>query len=272
MTVLPSVRPERGLHLMHWFVRVDRERWARLRPADSQEARRRLEKLCATYSASPHPRLCTYAGLGGKADLGFVLYADDLVRLGQMHRHLEACFPAGCLQPVFGLVSLTTPGPDQPDAEAVRRQLIEQEGLDPASPVFQQRWAQLLEQRAPLEPSQLYPELPDWELMAFYPFNRRRQGPDNWYLLDPPTRQRLAAQQARCAASFGDQVLQLVTAAVGLDDWEWGVTLVAHQPDALHQFVYQMRFDPATARYTDFGPVFLNLRLRPGALWEYLGL
>lgn len=56
------------------------------------------------------------------------------------------------------------------------------------------------------------------------------------------------------------------------DDWEWDVTGIAHQADALRRFVYSMRFDPATARYIDFGPVFLNLRLRPEALWKYLGL
>lgn len=272
MTVLPSVKLERGLHLLHWFGRLDRERWARLRPGDSQEVRRRLEKLCATYSTSPHPRLCTYAGLGGKADLGFMLYADDLVRLAQMHRNLETCFPAGCLQPVFSFVSITTVGPDQPEPAVLRHQLIELERLDPASAAFQQRWAQVQQERAELEQSRLYPELPDWELMAFYPMNRRRQATDNWYLLDEPTRQRLAEDHERLARALAAPVLQLVTAAVGLDDWEWGVTLVAHQADALHQFVYSMRFDPATARYTDFGPVFLNLRLRPAALWEHLGL
>jgi chlorite dismutase len=33
-----------------------------------------------------------------------------------------------------------------------------------------------------------------------------------------------------------------------------------------------MRFDEVSARYGDFGPFYINLRLRPAALWEHLRL
>lgn len=55
---------------------------------------------------------------------------------------------------------------------------------------------------------------------------------------------------------FAGKVTQLVTAAIGLDDWEWGVTLWARNPEFLKEIVYRMRFDEASARYADFGPFF----------------
>jgi len=54
--------------------------------------------------------------------------------------------------------------------------------------------------------------------------------------------------------NFRGRVLQIVTGSTGLDDWEWGVTLFATHPDDLKQCVYDMRFDPASALYAEFGP------------------
>ena len=44
--------------------------------------------------------------------------------------------------------------------------------------------------------------------------------------------------------------------SVGLDDWEWGVTLWARRPEWLKEIVYTMRFDEASARYAEFGPFY----------------
>jgi chlorite dismutase len=42
--------------------------------------------------------------------------------------------------------------------------------------------------------------------------------------------------------------------------------------DALKEIVYDMRFDEVTARYGEFGPFFINLRLTPAVLWKHLHL
>ena len=43
---------------------------------------------------------------------------------------------------------------------------------------------------------------------------------------------------------FAGRVLQLITSATGLDDWEWGVTLFARDLKSVRDVVYEMRFDP----------------------------
>jgi chlorite dismutase len=51
-------------------------------------------------------------------------------------------------------------------------------------------------------------------------------------------------------------VTQLITVGVGVEDWEWGVTLWAANPEYLKEIVYRMRFDEASARYAEFGPFY----------------
>ena len=62
----------------------------------------------------------------------------------------------------------------------------------------------------------------------------------------------------------------MISGSVGLDDWEWGVTLFADDPLVFKKLVYEMRFDPASSRYALFGPFFTGIRFPPAALGEVL--
>jgi chlorite dismutase len=267
MTNFPVIKLDRGIHVMHLFYRVDRERWAQ-----SAESLSRLETLCAANAAASHPRLATYATMGGKADLAFFLLAAELGQIGQMHRDLESCFAPGALARVFSYLSVTELSEYMPTEEEHRKTLIEQEKLAPESEPFNQRMTELRERMKQYEQYRLYPEMPDWEVMGFYPMSKRRAATDNWYALDFAARKKLMGGHARVGRKYAGRVSQLITGSTGLDDWEWGVTLMAHQADALKDIVYEMRFDEVSARYADFGPFFVNMRLRPAELWAHLHL
>jgi peroxiredoxin len=271
-TNLPVIKLDRGLHAMHLFYRVDRERWVGLPAGQSAKCCGRLERLCAANANPCHPRLTTFANVGGKADLVFFLLAASLGEISQMHRELEACFPPAALQRVFSYLSVTELTEYQTTEEENRRLLIEQEKLAPESEAFQKRMAELTERKNQYEKYRLYPEMPDWEVMGFYPMSKRRTGGDNWYLLDLATRKKLMAGHARVGRKYAGRISQLITGSTGLDDWEWGVTLMAHQLDALKEIVYEMRFDEVSARYADFGPFYINMRLTPADLWSHLRL
>jgi chlorite dismutase len=272
MTPLPAIKLDRGIHVMHLFYKVNRERWSQLPLGESGQVRSRLEALCAANAAASHPRLASYANISGKADLAFMLYAGELGPLGQMHRDLENCFPAGTLQTVYRYLSVTELTEYMPTAEDNRRILTEQEKLQPGTEAFEKRLAELTQRMTEYEHYRLYPELPDWEIMCFYPMNKRRQSTDNWYVLDFAARKRLMAGHARVGRKFAGRVSQLITGSTGLDDWEWGVTLMAHQADAIKEIVYEMRFDEVSARYGEFGTFYINVRLAPAAIWEHLHL
>src|SRR5579863_6448049 len=98
---VPTVKLNHGIHVMHLFYRVDRVRWAQLGAGESAETLKKLEALCAANANVSHPRLVTYANVGGKAELVFMLQAAELGQLAQMHRDLEAGFAPGTLQTVF---------------------------------------------------------------------------------------------------------------------------------------------------------------------------
>ncbi len=269
---LPTVKLTLGIHVMHLFYRIDRARWAQLPSGASAQARQKLEGLAAAHAAASHPRLVSFAGVGGKADLTFMLYAAELGQIGQLHRDLENCFPPGVLQPVFSYLSVTELSEYTGTDEDNRQMLINQEKLQPDTEAFNTRLAELQKRKAEYEHNRLYPELPDWEVMGFYPMNKRRLGGDNWYSLDFATRKKMMAGHARVGRKFGGRISQLITGSIGLDDWEWGVTLMAHQVDALKEIVYEMRFDEVTARFGEFGPFYINLRLAPAELWPHLHL
>jgi len=257
---------------MHLFYRIDRVRWQALGQEVSARALAALEAVCGKNAEASHPRLVTYANVGGKADLACVIYAAELGQVGQIHRDFERAFPAGALAPVYSYLSVTELPEYVTTEEDMKRQLVGQERLAPESPEFGRRLEELKKRHAEYEHYRLYPELPDWEVMGFYPMSKRRQGGDNWYLLDLAARRQLMLGHARVGRKYAGRVTQLITGSTGLDDWEWGVTLVAHQADALKEIVYEMRFDEVSARYGEFGPFYVNLRLPPAALWQHLRL
>ena len=80
------------------------------------------------------------------------------------------------------------------------------------------------------------------------------------------------AGHARVGRTYAGRVLQLITGSTGIDDWEWGVTLLADDPAALKEIVYEMRFDPVSARYAEFGPFFTGLVLEPADACARVGL
>jgi hydrogen peroxide-dependent heme synthase len=268
---MPVVKLTKGIHVLHLFYRVDRGRWAGLATQQTDGALKKLEGLCAANAAASNPRLLTYTNVGGKADLVFFLLASELGQIGQMHRDLEACFPPGVLQTVYSFFSITEL-PDYVTSEEDMKAGLVAEKLQPGSEEFETKLKALKERHAQYEHFRLYPELPDWEVMAFYPMSKRRAGNDNWYSLDFAKRKELMAGHARVGRKFAGRISQLISGATGLDDWEWGVTLMAHQVDALKEIVYEMRFDEVSARYGEFGPFYVNLRLSPADLWQHLKL
>ena len=120
--------------------------------------------------------------------------------------------------------------------------------------------------------ARLHPRLPERAVIAFYPMSKRRAEGDNWYSLPFEDRRELMKGHARVGRTYAGRVLQLVTGSTGLDDWEWGVTLLADDPLAIKQIVYEMRFDEVSARYGDFGPFYVGLVMDPADAFARAGL
>ena len=71
--------------------------------------------------------------------------------------------------------------------------------------------------------SRLHPEIPDHEHVCFYPMSKRR-GPDhNWYDLPFEERAEHMASHGDIGRDYAGKVQQMITGAVGFDDYEWEI-------------------------------------------------
>ncbi len=120
----------------------------------------------------------------------------------------------------------------------------------------------------------LYPDLSDvvgdkpaW---CFYPMSKKREGHANWFTLPFAERRKLMYEHGTSGRKFRGRILQVITGATGVDDWEWGVTLFGQHPDDLKDCVYSMRFDEASSVYAEFGPFYTGIAAPPAEVFAAL--
>lgn len=120
----------------------------------------------------------------------------------------------------------------------------------------------------------LHPRLPRTASVCFYPMDKRRGETSgaNWYDLPMETRRELMAAHGLVGRKYAGKVTQIITGSVGLDDFEWGVTLFADDPLQFKKLVYEMRFDEVSARFALFGPFYVGLRMDLQDLERHLAL
>lgn len=120
--------------------------------------------------------------------------------------------------------------------------------------------------------SRLKPILPKSKHICFYPMNKLRENNANWYMLSMEERRNLMRSHGMIGRSYAGRVKQIITGSVGLDDWEWGVTLFADDALTFKKLVYEMRFDEVSARYGEFGDFYVGNRLDQDKLQKMLQL
>jgi peroxiredoxin len=257
---MDPVTPSTGWGVLHLYYRVDRDRAER-----DPEAGKRVADAVASLEADGHQAVCM-AMLGHKADLGLMVLGPDLARLHAFQSELLAA----PLEPVWSYVSLTELSEYGATEDEERARLVAEEQLtgaelDERLSVWRDRIEHYREQR-------IHPKLPPKQVCCFYPMSKRRTADANWYELSFEARKELMSGHARVGRTYAGRVLQLITGSTGIDDWEWGVTLFADDIVALKEIVYEMRFDPVSARYAEFGPFFTGLVLPPVEACARVGL
>ncbi len=252
--------PSIGWGVLHLFYEVDR-----LRAEREPGAAKRVIDAVESMVASGH-QVLVFAVLGHKADLGVMALGPDLARLHAFQQELRA----GPLQPAYSFVSMTELSEYTSTEDDERARLAAEEGL--AGEALETQLGAWRERMAHYREHRIHPELPSRRLICFYPMSKRRSGPDNWYMLPFEKRKQLMAGHARVGREYAGRILQLITGSTGIDDWEWGVTLLADDPVALKDIVQEMRFDEVSARYADFGPFVTGLVLPVAEALRRVGL
>ena len=223
----------------------------------SEQCQQQFRDALAPEGDAKPERLAAYWTSGHRADFGIMVMDPRPDVVDGIHQRILAPPLGRFVEPAWSFVSLSEVSEYVPSIEQFRDRLISG-GADPESPELAAKVA-AYERRLPMMNQQrLKPEFPTWPSACFYPMNKSRVVGANWFTESFSRRNALMAEHAQSGIAFAGKVSQLISVGVGLDDWEWMVTLWARNPEYLKEIVYKMRFDQASAKYAEFGPFYVG--------------
>jgi chlorite dismutase len=244
-----------GWHCSHLFYSFDRAALKQLSAAERADGSREVAAALDPAAAGAPLRLQTTIVSGQKADFGLMLLDPDPLKIDGVHQRLMAGTLGPAIVPRWSFVSLTEISEYVQSAQQFGERLVA-EGMDATSAEYKTRVKAYSDRLVEMNRQRLTPDFPPYRATCFYPMNKKRKVGENWFTLAKEDRSRLMIEHAKSGMAFAGRVTQLITVGVGLEDWEWGVTLWAANPEFLKDIVYRMRFDEASARYAEFGPFY----------------
>ncbi len=258
---VPPVIPAEGWHVLHLFYKIEHGLWQLLSADEQRRTKTAFTALMQEIRATPDTQLLVFSVVSPKADLGFMLLTPDLQIANGIEKKLSLSLGPDVLTPVFSYLSMTERSEYTTTDEEYSETVTREQGHAPGSPAHEQAMSEFRARMQKYLKDRLYPKLPYFPVICFYPMTKRRGETRNWYALDFPTRKKLMAGHARIGRTWHGKILQLITGSTGLDDAEWGVTLFARDTINIKGIVYEMRFDPVSAEYADFGEFYIGLQL-----------
>jgi len=204
--------------------------------------------------------------VGSRADVMFVHVRPTLDEIGEAQRALARIPLFDALRHAYSFLSVTEAGMYHLSAKLAK------EAQEHGGKVGDARHQALLEERLAAERAsehvqkRLYPAIPaELPWVCFYPMSKKREVGANWYAQPLEERSRMMWEHGMSGRKYAGRILQIVTGAIGLDAWEWGVTLFAKDPLDFKKIVSEMRFDEASALYGEFGEFFVGQVATPSA-------
>jgi chlorite dismutase len=246
-----------GWHCSHLFYSFDRGALARLTANERAAGREQFVAALDPAGGDSPVRLQTSIVSGHKADFGMMLLDPDPLKIDRVHQRLLAGPLGPALVPTYSFVSITEISEYVQSVDQFGERLAA-EGMDANSAEYRTRVKAYGDRLVEMNRQRLTPDFPAYRSTCFYPMNKKRKVGENWFLLSKEERSRMMIEHARSGMTFAGKVTQLITVGLGLEDWEWGVTLWAANPEHLKEIVYRMRFDEASARYAEFGPFIVS--------------
>lgn len=267
----PSTFPAVGWHCTHQFYRLNRWILSQLSSEQRSSGVTELSEILCPNSSEAPTRLQTLVVSGHKADFGVIALDEDPLKIDRVHQRLLASPIGPAIEATYSFVSVTEVSEYVPSPDQYKQRLINDGDL-PDSPQLMAKVAAYEKRLPAMNAQRLTPDLPNWPAICFYPMNKSRVVGANWFTTPFSKRNAMMAEHAQSGMMFAGRVTQLVTVSVGLDDWEWGVTLWARRPDYLKEIVYKMRFDEASAKYGQFGPFYVGYLAHIDEIAQHCGL
>jgi len=251
-----------GSAVLHQFFRFDWKAWRAC--ADNERKKIAADAVGALQSLErPTPdapaRSGLFSQLGHKGDLIFIHFRDNFEQLNQVELDLAQLPLYDFLELRHSYVSVVELGLYESSRKTWEAAAAK--GLEPGSPEFQAEVNESMKRAATAMAPRLFPAIPEARYVCFYPMDRLRGEDKNWYSVPFAERQRMMHLHGMIGRKYGEVVKQIISGSIGMDDWEWGVTLFAEDPVVFKKLIYEMRFDEVSAVYALFGQFYLGIRL-----------
>jgi hydrogen peroxide-dependent heme synthase len=257
-----------GYCVLHQMMRF---RWAEWRKLDAV-ARKQISGEAAAFFGEAQTKTngqsAAFSMVGDKGDLMFIHFRDSIEQLKEVELRIQNLKVGDYLEPTTSFLSVIELGLYESSVKLFRS--LAEKGIEPHSEEWNKAIEELLNRQREAMRVRLLPEVPDARYVCFYPMDRRRGEDKNWYMLPIEERQRQMDEHGKNGRRFAGTVKQIITAGVGLDDWEWGVDLFANDALAFKKIVYEMRFDEVSAVYGLFGKFSVGVRVKAEQLPELL--
>jgi len=240
---------EEGWYALHDFRTIDWDAFRAATERDREAALDAGEAFLADAEAVADARegaSVTYSITGHKADLLVIHLRETMGAVNALERRFESTALAEFTERSTSYVSVT-------EASGYTNDELDPDEIDDAGLANYIR-------------TRLYPTIPDAEYVCFYPMDKRRDPEQNWYDLPFEERAEHMRSHGEIGRDYAGEVTQMITGSIGLDDWEWGVTLWSNDPAGFKDLLYEMRFDPSTSKFAEFGPFYTGQRLAPAEL------
>jgi chlorite dismutase/heme-degrading monooxygenase HmoA len=239
---------EEGWYALHDLRRIDWDGW---RDATERERDRATEEGIEHLRShidledAEEGGSAVFSVVGHKADLLILHLRPTLGALDRAERRFESTAFAAFTERASSYVSVTEV------SGYMHEELVE--GIEDIEDAGMRNYMQ----------QRIYPTIPDAEHVCFYPMDKRRDPEYNWYDLPFEERAEYMATHGEIGREYAGKVSQIITGSVGFDDYEWGVTLFADDPTEIKHLLYEMRFDPSSSRFAEFGPFYMGRRFPP---------
>jgi peroxiredoxin len=255
-----------GWYVLHQMFALDR---APLRTMDAQTIHTLRARAAETLRTISAPAAGGWSAvvplIGSSADVMLVHFRPTLDDIAAAQRELATLALLDVMKPVYSFLSVTEAGLYHASAQLAQEAAARggKVGDDVHRAAMDARVAQ--ERANPHVQRRLFPQQPDdMPYVCFYPMSKRRVVGQNWYALSLEERSRLMMEHGLTGRTYAGRVVQVISGAIGLDEWEWGVTLFAADPLVFKKIVTEMRFDEVSANYSDFGAFFVGKRATVG--------
>ncbi len=257
-----------GWSVLHQMFRIRWTEWQALAAPDRGTRAAEAAQALAGMQRGVEGTSVAVTLLGHKGDLMLLHFRRSFEELQATQTAVARLGLSSFLEPTTSFVSVVELG--MYEMTALLHKRLGERGLSPGSDEFERAFdAEMAEQERRVH-DRLFVEVPQRRHVCFYPMNKRRGEHKNWYAEPVEERARMMLEHGKIGRHYAGRVTQVISGAIGFDDWEWGVDLFADDPLVFKKLVYEMRFDEASAWYAEFGPFSVGLQFSPSELPKYL--